>query len=105
MATLQNAAVANANGSTLSTIGWNSALITVNCSVACTGGTTITFQGGDNLGNYTTLVANQVGSLLPGSLIVNQGTTVTVWIVNVATLTTIRTPITSYSAGTITVTA
>lgn len=103
-ATLQNAATSNGNGSTLTTIGWFTALFTVNCSVSCTGGTTITFQGSDGT-NFVPLLAQQVGGTTLASTVVNQGTTVTLWQVNVAGLTNIRAPISNYSAGTITVTA
>lgn len=106
-ATLQNAAVANGNGTALNVANWAGVLITVNCSIACSGGTLITFQGSDSLGNYVAIPAQQVG-VLPATIsstVLNQGTTLTVWLINVTGFTNIRTPISAYSAGTITVTA
>ena len=103
--TLQSGTTANGNGSTLNVNGYFTAALTVNCTVACSGGTTITFQGSADGTNYTPLYGVQFGASAVSSTVVNQGTTVTVWMVAVAGLQLIRAPISAYSAGTITVTA
>lgn len=104
-ATLQNAAVANGNGTAFAISGTSSALVTVNCSVACSGGTTITFQISQDGANYAAVNAQQVGSATVASTVVNQGTTATIWRINTAGASSLRAPISAYSAGTITVTA
>lgn len=105
-ATLQNAATANGNGSTLDVNGYEGVVFTVNCSVACSGGTTITLQGSENNTNFAQLTqAVQLGGFAAGGVIVNQGTTPTLWFAPVSGLQTIRAVVSSYSAGTITVTA
>lgn len=103
--TLQNGATATGNGSTLTVNGYSGAQFTVNCSVACTGGTTITLEGTEDGTNYVTLKkAQRVGASDIGGVIVNQGTTPTVWYVPVAGFQSVRARISAYSAGTITVT-
>ena len=103
--TLQNAATGNGNGSTLAVQGLASVAMTVNCSVACAGGTTITFQGSQDGTNFVALNGMQPAATTTASTVVNQGTTPTVWFVPVPGLQLIRAAISSYSAGTITVTA
>ncbi len=104
-ATLQNAATANGNGSTLGVQGLSGALVTVNCSVACTGGTTITFELSQDGTHYSAVSAQELGTTTFSSTVVNQGTTPTLWYLNVAGAEYLESPISSYSAGTITVTA
>ena len=103
--TLQSGATGSGNGSTLAVQGLSAALVTVNCSVACSGGTTITFQTSQDGTNWTAVNGLQAGTSTLSSTVVNQGTTPTVWEVNVAGAQLLRTPISGYSAGTITVTA
>lgn len=102
---LQSAAVANGNGTALAVQGLSSMAVTVNCSVACSGGTTVTFQGSQDGTNYSTLSGLQAGTTTIAGTVVNQGTTPTVWYVNVFGLQLVRAVISAYSAGTITVTA
>lgn len=99
--TMQNAAVANGNGSTLTVTYYTTALVNVNCSVACSGGTTINFEGTDSTGTYFSIAAFPVTGL---SAAVNSATTSGQFWIPVAGLTTIRARISGYSAGTITVT-
>lgn len=103
--TLQSSAVANGNGTALTINGLSSAVYTVNCSVACTGGTTINFEGSGDGSNYVPLNAVQLGTGVIATTVVNQGTTITAWQVPIGGLQTIRARISAYSAGTITVTA
>jgi hypothetical protein len=101
-ATLQSAATSSVNGSTLSTVGMSAADITVTCT-GCSGGTTVTFQGSQDGSNFTSLSAVLIGTTTIATSTTTAG--VTVWEAPVAGLQTIRTPISGYSAGTITVTA
>lgn len=98
--TMQNAAVANGNGSTLSVAGYQTALVNVNCSVACSGGTTVNFEGTDSTGTFFSVTGFPVAGGAPVS---SAATTGQFW-VPVSGLTTIRARISAYSAGTITVT-
>jgi hypothetical protein len=98
--TMQSAAVANGNGTPMSVAGYATAIIRVNCSVACSGGTTINFLAADSTGAY---VAIQ-GIPIAGGTGVTSTTTSGVWAFNVAGLTSMEAQIASYSAGTITVT-
>lgn len=101
--TMQNAATANGNGVTLAAAGFNTALVNVNCSVACSGGTTVNFEGTDSTGTYFSIAAIPVGSGGAVTSVTNLATNAQYW-VPLAALTTIRARISSYSAGTITVT-
>jgi hypothetical protein len=103
--TLQSGATANGNGTALAVQGLSSVALTLNCSVACSGGTTITFQVSQDGTNYSSLSALQAGTTTIAQTVVNQGTTPTVWIADVRGAQLIRAPISAYSAGTITVTA
>jgi hypothetical protein len=103
--TLQSAAVANGNGTPLSVRGLSTALVTINCSVACTGGTTITFQESQDGTHYASVNGLQVGTITTSQTVINQGTTPTLWRVNVSGAQTLRAVVSSYSAGTVTVTA
>ena len=99
--TMQSAAVANGNGTTLTVMNYNTALINVNCSVACSGGTTINFEGTDSTGTYFSVQATPVAGT---GASVNSATTSGQFCVNVIAYTTLRARISAYSAGTITVT-
>lgn len=103
--TLQSAAVANGNGSTLALQGLSTVGLTVNCSVACTGGTTVNFELSQDGTNFTAASGLQLGTSTIAQTVVNQGTTPTVWFINVEAMQLIRARISAYSAGTITVTA
>jgi hypothetical protein len=100
--TLQSAATANGNGTALTTSGYAWATLTVNC-VSCSGGTTVNFEGTQDGTNYAPLNAVQAGgSTVSGS---TTASGVTIWNVPVADYQNIRTRISGYSAGTVTVTA
>lgn len=103
--TLQSGATANGNGTAMAVAGLSSAIFTVNCSVACSGGTTVNLEGTADNTNYVALEAVQVGTATIAGAITNQGTTVTLWQVPIGALQSIRSRISAYSAGTITVTA
>lgn len=106
-ATLQSGATANGNGTPLATDGYGVATFTVNCSVSCSGGTTINLEGTEDGTNYVALSrAQRVDADVTGSQIVNQASgAITVWEANVTGLQAVRARISGYSAGTITVTA
>jgi hypothetical protein len=105
--TLQNAATANGNGSTLNVNGYAGVVFSVNCSVSCSGGTTITLEGTEDGTNYVALSrAFRIGTGTIGSAILNQASgTVTVWYAGISGLQAVRARISAYSAGTVTVTA
>lgn len=103
--TLQSGATASGNGTAMSVAGLSSAIFTVNCSVACSGGTTINLEGTADNTNYVALSAIQVGTATIAGTITNQGTTITLWQIPIGALQSIRARISAYSAGTITVTA
>ena len=101
-ATLQSAAVANGNGTALSTTGLAGATMTVNCA-SCSGGTTVNFEAQEDGSDFVPIQ----GTKLDGS---SQATTVTtagftVWQFNLSGVQQIRARISGYSAGTVTVTA
>lgn len=103
--TLQSGATASGNGTAMSVNGLSSAVVTVNCSVACAGGTTINFEGSGDGTNFVALNAVQLGTGTVATTILNQGTTITAWQIPIGGLQSIRARISGYSAGTITVTA
>jgi hypothetical protein len=99
--TIQTAAVANGNGTNLSTQGYTAAVLNVLCSVACSGGTTINFEASvDN----TTFVPIQ-GINTGASTIATTTTTSGDWMFNLAGYSFLRARISAYSAGTISVKA
>lgn len=103
---LQNAAVANGSGTPLNVAGMGQALVTVNCTVTCSGGTTVNFMISQDGVNYSSQFGQQVGSNAAPTLVVtNQSTTPTLWKVDVTGATYLEATISAYSAGTITVTA
>jgi hypothetical protein len=98
--------VANGNGTALAVQGLSTALVTVNCTVACTGGTAVTFQVSQDGANYFQVFGQQVGvSATLSTSVINQGTNPTLWLINISGAQLLRAPISSYSAGTVTVTA
>jgi hypothetical protein len=97
-AALQSSAVANGNGTVLSTTGLAGATITVNC-VSCSGGTTVNFEAQEDGTDFVPIM----GTKLDGS---GQATTVTtagatVWQFNLSGVQQIRARISNYSAGTV----
>jgi hypothetical protein len=98
---MQSAAVANGNGTNLTVTGYQTALVNVNCSVACSGGTTINFEGTDSVGTFFSVAAVPVAGT---SGAVTTATTSGQFWVPVSGLTSLRARISAYSAGTITVT-
>lgn len=103
--TLQSAAVANGNGTVLSVGGLSAVGLTVNCSVACSGGTAINFEGSEDNTNYVSLLCAQYGVQNTfQTTVTNQNTTPTVWFCPVPGLQSVRARISAYSAGTVTVT-
>jgi hypothetical protein len=99
--TIQTAAVANGNGTNLSTQGYSSAVLNVICSVACSGGTTINFESSvDN----TTFVPIQ-GINTGASTIATTTTTSGDWMFNLSGYSFLRARISAYSAGTISIKA
>lgn len=100
--TLQSAATGSGNGTTLSTVGMNSAVLTVNCAT-CSGGTQVNFEGTQDGTNYSLINGMQLGTAnAPAAITTTSG--IAVWKFDVAGLQNIRARISAYSAGTITVT-
>lgn len=103
--TLQSGATASGNGTALAVGGLSSASITINCSVACSGGTTINFEGSEDGTNFVAVKAIQLGTDTIAATVLNQGTTITGWALPLGGLVSLRARISAYSTGTITVTA
>ncbi len=99
--TLQNSATANGNGTSLSTDGMASAVLTVNCS-SCSGGTTVNFEGTEDNSNWTAVTAVQIGTATLATTTTTSG--ITFWELPVANFVNLRARISNYSAGTITIT-
>ena len=100
-ATLQSGATANGNGTVINVSGMSSVLLTVNCS-ACSGGTTVNFEGTEDGTNYSSMSATQLGTATIATTTTTSG--VTLWQMPVAGLVSIRARISAYSAGTVTIT-
>lgn len=101
--TLQSASGANGNGSTLSVDGMGTVVVTVNCNT-CSGGTTVNFEATEDGTNYTAREGHRLGTdTTIASFTATSG--VTIWEIPVAGFVTFRARISSYSAGTVTVTA
>jgi hypothetical protein len=99
--TLQSAAVANGNGTTLNTNGMSDAMLTVNCAT-CSGGTLINFEGSEDATNFAAINAVQIGTSTIATTTAAAG--VTVWEMPVAGFQVIRARVSAYSAGTVTIT-
>jgi fibronectin-binding autotransporter adhesin len=97
--TLQNAATGNGNGTSMSVAGYGGAVLHVVCSVACSG-TQITFYASFDNSNFFDIEGTQVGG---GPPVISTATTGD-FTFNVAGYSYLRAAISSYSAGTITVT-
>lgn len=102
--TMQSGATANGNGTVLATNGYSTVILDVDCTVACSGGTTVNFEGTDATGNYVSISGFPLGGQSAAVNSVTNLTGVAMYAVNSAGLTNIRARISSYSAGTITVT-
>lgn len=99
--TLQDEAAANGSGTPLSVIGLSEAVITVNCAT-CSGGTVVGFEGSEDGSNYVPISGVKLGTTTTATSTTDAG--VTLWKLSVSGLQLLRTPISSYSAGLITVT-
>lgn len=99
--TLQNAAVANANGTVLNTAGMSSAVLTVNCAT-CSGGTQVNFEVTEDGTNYSAINAVQLGTTTIASTTVASG--IALWEAPVSGTVSLRARISGYSAGTVTIT-
>lgn len=99
--TMQNAAVANGNGTSLVVTGYATALLQATSSPSMSGGTTVNFEGSADGGTtWVSVVAHQLGT--SGSQI----TTATAdadFRINCAGLSHLRARISAYSAGTVTI--
>lgn len=98
---LQTGATGNGNGAALTVNGYNGAIVYVNCTVACSGGTTINFEGQTDGSNFFALSGMPLGGGSPATT----ATTTGAYAFNVVGLQQIRARISNYSAGTITATA
>lgn len=101
--TVQSGATGNGNGSLINSGEGSGIVLTINCA-ACAGGTTINFEGTNDVTNYTPLMGYQVGVLAPSytSTVTTAG--VTYWMVSTVGFPLFRARISAYSAGTIDVT-
>lgn len=99
--TLQNAATANGNGTVLDASGYHTLVVKVTCTT-CSGGTTVSFEGSPDNSVWGAMLAAAQGTL--GSA-AGSTTATGVFHVPLAGIRYFRTPIASYSAGTVTVTA
>ena len=98
--TMQNGATGNGNGTILAVTGYGAALVNVNCSVSCSGGTTINFEGTDSVGTFFSVAAYPIA----GGASVTTATTSGQFLIPATGLVSLRARISAYSAGTITVT-
>ena len=98
-----NAVVANTTGTSVPVTGYNSALVNVNCSVNCTGGTQVNFQASDIVGFQTVGAMPVAGGSAMVTSVTNQSGAAMFCIPNMG-YTNMRANVASYSAGTISVT-
>ena len=101
VAVMQNAAVANGNGTLLGVGGTATAVLTVNCS-GCGGGTTVNFEGTSDGTNYAALLGTLSGASTTATSTTTSG--VGVWVVPSAGFQNMRARVSGYSSGTVTVT-
>jgi hypothetical protein len=99
---LQSAATANGNGTTLNVSGAAVGILTVNCAT-CSGGTTVNFEGTEDGTNWIAVPAIQFSTGTVASSTTTAG--VTIWQLPLSGLQLVRSSISAYSAGTVTVTA
>jgi len=98
-----NAVVANTTGTSVPVTGYGAALFNVNCSVNCTGGTTIQFQASDVVGFQSVGAMPVAGGSAMVTSVVNQSGSAFFCVPNMG-YTNMRTNVASYSAGTVSVT-
>lgn len=97
--TMQSAAVANGNGTSLTVNGFSTAVLNVVASVAMAGGTTVNFEGTVDGTTWVSVLANRIGTSQLTKSTLSPGD----FEINCAGYTSLRARISSYSAGTITV--
>jgi hypothetical protein len=100
--TMQSAAVANGNGTALSTTGLAGATMTVNCA-SCSGGTTVNFEAQEDGSSFVPIQGTKLDGSAQATTVTTAG--VTVWQFNLSGVQQIRGRVSAYSAGTITITA
>jgi hypothetical protein len=98
--TMQNAAVASGNGTSLPVTGYAVAIINIVSSPAMSGGTTVNFEASVDNTTWVPILTHQVGS---GGSLVSTTTTDGDFRVNVSGYTSLRARISAYSAGTVTI--
>lgn len=98
--TLQSGATANGNGTAMAVNAYAGAVLHVVCSVACSGGTTINFEASFDNTTYVSIYATPLAASVPTATATTTGD----FSFNVSGYSYIRARISSYSAGTITVT-
>jgi len=98
-----NAVVANTTGTSVPVTGYGAALFNVNCSVNCTGGTTIQFQASDVVGFQSVGAMPVAGGSAMVTSVVNQSGAAFFCVPNMG-YTNMRANVASYSAGTVSVT-
>lgn len=92
--TMQNAATATGNGTTLSVVGYGTAVVQVTGTFSAT----ITFEGTADGTNWHAISATQIGA----ATIATTATTTGIYRLSVAGLSSIRARISSYSSGSVT---
>lgn len=108
---LQNAATGNGNGTALDASGYSQVIVTINCTVACDGVTTVNFEGSADNSNWVALPGTEISGYSAFSATPSQSaialpvSTVQTWEVPLYGLRYLRARISDYSAGTLTVTA
>lgn len=99
--TMQNAVSANGNGTAIVATGYSQVVFEVVCSVACSGGTTINFEYSLDTSTFYAGYAQQLGTT---STWATTATTSGVYVMPVGgAIRSVRTRISAYSAGTITI--
>jgi hypothetical protein len=97
---MQNAAVANGNGSNLTATGYGTVVLNITASVGMSGGTTINFEVSPDAGTtWLPVLGTQVGTTTTATTTTAIGS----WQFNVAGYSLMRARISAYSAGTITI--
>lgn len=104
-ATLQSAATGNGNGTPLRTTGMGAVALTVNCA-GCSGGTTVNFEvSQDGTPNNYAGIGCIASTATTATFVLSTTTAgITLWQCSVAGYQLLRTRISAYSAGTVTVT-
>lgn len=97
--TMQSAATANGNGTSLTVNGYATAAVNITASVAMSGGTTINFEASVDDTTWVSILGQNVGTNTTAVSTTATGD----WVFNVAGYKSLRARISAYSAGTITV--